>query len=198
MSPLLETIQFWDGKAVNLSFHLERMNRSVLELSGIALSIDLENILTCPSDMVTGKVKCRVIYDPEIRSVTFEPYLPRLIRTIKLVRDDAISYNYKFIDRACFEKLKKGIFQDDILIVRHGLLTDVSYANIILWDGFHWKTPANPLLAGTKRRQLIESGFLLEAEIPPSELHMFKELRIINAMLDPLDHPAIDISGIIQ
>ncbi len=174
------------------------MNRSVQELSGIESTIELESILKCPPDKVSGKVKCRVIYDHEIRAITFEHYLPRIIRTLKIVHDNTIEYSYKLLDRSCFERLSKGIAQDDILIVKNGWITDISFANIILWDGLNWHTPANPLLAGTKRKLLIDSGFLQLAEIRPSDLELFKEVRIINAMLNPLDHPSIAVTGIIR
>jgi 4-amino-4-deoxychorismate lyase len=194
---LLETIRISDGKAENLSLHEERMKRSVFELYGNELSLELGKVIQCPPDLDSGIVKCRVIYDGTIRSITYEPYQPRLIRSLKLVYDDAIEYSYKYLDRNCFARLMSGIIQDDILIVKNGLITDTSYANVILSDGEQWFTPAVPLLKGTKRDFLIHSGSLLERDIRPSDLRHYTEARIINSLLDPLDNPPIVIPSIL-
>ena len=55
--------------------------------------------------------------------------------------------------------------KDDILIVKNGLLTDTSIANIALYDGNDWYTPLHPLLKGTKRAELLDKGVLKEKEI---------------------------------
>jgi 4-amino-4-deoxychorismate lyase len=196
MYPLFETIRINAGKAANLLLHEERMKRSVLELYNLVLPAELDKIIQCPTDMTSGIVKCRVHYTNTIHSVTYEPYQPRLLRSLKLVIQDQIDYRYKFLDRNCFAELLAGIEEDDILIVKKGLITDTSFANIIFRDGSAWFTPRAPLLAGTKREQLLSIGFLAETEIRPADLHHFSEARIINAMLDPMDHPAIMISHI--
>jgi 4-amino-4-deoxychorismate lyase len=191
MSPLLETIKIKDGHALNLHLHEMRMKHSVLGIYGNNLTVNLERIIQCPPDLVSGVVKCRVIYSNAVESVTFEAYKPRLIRSLRLVYTNDIEYQYKYLDRGCFTHLLDGIEEDDILIVKHGLITDTSFANIICWDGTRWITPKTPLLRGTKRQQLIKAGSLTEADIHPSDLEQFPEVRIINAMLDPMDNPGI-------
>ena len=52
---------------------------------------------------------------------------------------------------------KKGSC-DDVIIVRNGLITDSSYANLIFFDGREWITPKVPLLEGTCRARLLASG----------------------------------------
>ena len=73
---------------------------------------------------------------------------------------------------------------DDIIIVRKGLLTDTSYANIAFWDGHRWITPAEPLLAGTCRARLLDEGWLVEGAIRSKDLPGFSRIRIFNAMMD--------------
>ena len=72
---------------------------------------------------------------------------------------------------------------DDVLIVRHGLLTDTSIANIALWDGSEWYTPAQPLLAGTQRRYLLDTGQIKETDIPVASLGNYRHIRLFNALI---------------
>jgi len=73
--------------------------------------------------------------------------------------------------------------RDDILIVRRGLLTDTSIANIALFDGKDWFTPKLPLLRGTCRTALIDSGIIKEKNIRPEELSSYSFVRLFNAMI---------------
>lgn len=73
---------------------------------------------------------------------------------------------------------------DDILIVKHGLLTDTSIANIALFDGTHWYTPRQPLLKGTKRAFLLDEGILMEKELRCEDLPAFSTIRLFNAMIE--------------
>lgn len=69
------------------------------------------------------------------------------------------------------------------LIVRNGLLTDTSIANIALWNGLHWYTPAHPLLKGTHRARLLDEGILTERDIPVEEIKQYQKICLFNAML---------------
>ncbi|WP_309546477.1 aminotransferase class IV [Hoylesella marshii] len=77
----------------------------------------------------------------------------------------------------------KGVC-DDVLIVRNGLLTDTSYTNIALYDGYQWFTPATPLLEGTMRASLLDSGMLIEKDILLSDLPHYQYIALFNAMID--------------
>lgn len=102
-----------------------------------------------------------------------------------MVECDDINYQYKYYNRSKINEL----FQqhencDDILIVKNEFVTDISYANIVFWDGDKWITPSTPLLHGTKRQKLINQKIITEKEIKLSDLHLFEKARIINAMID--------------
>jgi 4-amino-4-deoxychorismate lyase len=72
----------------------------------------------------------------------------------------------------------------DVLIVKNGLITDTSFANIAFSDGNKWYTPDTPLLKGTQRAYYLAQGILTERRISPADLRGFTKARLINAMLD--------------
>ena len=97
---------------------------------------------------------------------------------------NTIDYTYKSAGREplnCLFALRGAC--DDILIVKQGLLTDTSIANIALWDGCEWHTPAQPLLAGTQRRHLLDSGQIKETDIPVASLGNYRHIRLFNALI---------------
>jgi 4-amino-4-deoxychorismate lyase len=150
--------------------------------------IDLEQIIQIPAACKQGLYKCRVIYGKkEVKAVEFEPYLPHTIKSLRLIEDNKISYDYKYINRGSLNQLltKRERF-DEIIIVRKGYITDTSYSNIIFFDGIKWITPSTPLLRGTMRSFLLEHELISEMEIKVPDLKLFKKARLINAML-PLE-----------
>ena len=90
----------------------------------------------------------------------------RPVHSLQLVYSDDIDYTYKSTDREALNRLFacRGE-RDDILIVRRGLLTDTSIANIALFDGKDWFTPKLPLLRGTCRTALIDNGIIKRKKI---------------------------------
>lgn len=131
------------------------------------------------------RTRCRIVYDREILQVDYIPYRLRPVASLRLVEvsSDA-DYHLKYADRsvlnAWFER-RDGA--DDILAVRDGLITDTSIANIALWDGVQWHTPRHPLLRGTHRQFLIDSGAMVEREIKADELSWYAKVRLFNAMI---------------
>jgi 4-amino-4-deoxychorismate lyase len=197
MCLLIETIKVEGCALQNAAFHNERFNRSRRELFGIQQKSLLEDLIILPADLPLGKIKCRVVYSREIKSIAFSPYRLRKLQTLQIVEDDSIDYAYKFEDRQHLEKLTQSITADDILIVRNGLITDTSYANIIFWDGIKWITPTSPLLCGTMRSKLLQEGKIQCDELKKSDLSLFKSARIINAMIGLDESPSISIKNIL-
>jgi len=127
--------------------------------------------------------RCKLIYAATIISVEFTPYIKRKIKSLTLIESN-ISYSSKFVDRkeldALFEARGAG---DDTLIVKNGLITDTTIANVaFLNDNDIWLTPKTPLLKGTMREKLLEEGFLKEADIEAKNLQLFKTIAIMNAL----------------
>ena len=120
-----------------------------------------------------------------IEALSYSPYAVRHVHSLALMQADTIDYTYKSAGREplnCLFALRGAC--DDILIVKQGLLTGTSIANIALSDGTHWYTPAHPLLKGTKRAALLEEGILQEKDIRPEDLPSFSTVRLFNAMID--------------
>jgi 4-amino-4-deoxychorismate lyase len=198
MSLLVETIKILNGKACNLEYHSYRYNNTRKQLFGKGLAEDLRDKLIIPAYASKGIFKCRIEYDDHIRSIDFSPYEMKKVRLLKLVEADDLIYDYKYIDRSAIEKLMELRHEcDDILMVKDGRITDTSYANIIVrGDDGIWYTPSTYLLRGTKRESLLNRGLIREKEISPGSLKRYRELRLINAMIDIDDSDSIPVKTI--
>lgn len=182
---LLETIKVENGECRNLDYHNIRFNETRRILFGEHDRVDLARHISIPGDCKNGIYKCRVSYGPEIKKIEFERYIIRPIASLQLVVDDTIDYRYKYADRSAINNLlAKRADCDDILVVRKGLLTDSSYANIAFWNDRQWITPSTPLLKGTCRARLLSENQLYEEDIRPGQLKNFSKIRIFNAMMD--------------
>jgi len=145
----------------------------------------------------SGLYKCRILYGVEIDSIEIVPYTFPKICTLRLIKDNSIDYSFKYSDREKLNSLKsRAEGADDILIVKNGLITDTSFANIVFFDGSKWFTPANPLLKGTKRQYYMDQNIIFEKKIGINDLPFFKKARIINAMIDLEESEDIDIANI--
>lgn len=187
MSLLLETIRIEDGHLVNAHLHQERAAASSLALFGKAIHLEFDNLLI-PDEFLQGVVKCRILYDMKIREITFEKYTPRQIRSLQLVYDDQIDYSHKWEDRSALTALlKQKKAADEVLIVKNGQLSDISYANVVLKIDDKLYTPKNCLLAGTRRQQLLAEGVVEERELTVEDLRRALSVHIVNAMLSLQD-----------
>ena len=182
---MLETICFLDGNAALLSYHQARFDAARRHFWWQVPALRLEDLLLVPPDFRLGKVKCRLTYNAADCIVEWEHYTPRLIGSLQLVSGDHLDYAFKYADRSAINELwqQRGA-ADDILVVKNGLLTDTSYSNVALFDGRHYLTPAQPLLAGVRRAALLDAGLLSPADIRPADLPDFQHMALINGMLD--------------
>lgn len=184
MYPLFETIRILNGKAENLPWHQARMDYSYESLFMKKNMRFLEDLVQVPKEFSKGLVKCRFMYNRSGHALEFSDYIPRKVQSLKLVNGDQLEYSLKYSDRNAILKLleEKGKC-DDILIVRNGMISDTSYANIVFYDGKNWVTPKIPLLEGTCRNRLLEENKIMVEDIGPEDLGRFKYFRLINAML---------------
>jgi len=184
MYPLFETIRILNGKAENLRGHQARMDRSHMALFRKKNSRKLEEIVIAPDEFRKGIVKCRFMYNQTSHRLEFTAYKPRKVRTLKLVNGDHLEYSLKYTDRSDIHKLlETKAASDDILISKHGLISDTSYTNIVFYNGRDWVTPATPLLEGTCRNRLLEANKITVETIRREDLYKYKYFRLINAML---------------
>lgn len=199
MCLLFETIKVEKKKFFNLLFHNRRLNKSRKDLFNAKDEIFLENILEIPAHLDDDLYKCRVVYDEAIKEIEWVRYKAKEIKAIKVVECNDIDYSYKFLYRNIFDKLLKESNckeNEEILIIKNGRVTDTSYSNIALYNEKEWHTPMHPLLQGTKRAMLLQKGLLVEKDIMEKDLSDYKEIKLINAMLDFETGPALPISKI--
>lgn len=197
MCRLFESIKILNRKLCNVEYHNERMNNARRELFGSKRSIDLNKVVVVPQDLSNEVYKCRVIYSQNIIAIDFQPYVKKSVRSLKIFHDNGISYAYKYEDRSKILRHLSSADADEILIVKNGLITDTSYSNVVFSDGKNYLTPATPLLKGTKRAKLIDDKIIYEDEIRLDDLHKFKFIYLINAMLDLDETDKIPCSRIV-
>lgn len=173
------------------------MNRSLKMLYGFPANIGLEEFLNSFEAPGEGLYKCRIRYDDGTREVEFVPYVARPIRTLRIIEDEGVSYEFKYTDR----KVINGLFDlkrncDDILVVQRGVVTDSSIANIVFKRDKKWYTPSAPLLKGTMRSKLLERNLIQEKEILLKDIYNFESFKLINAMME-FESPELDVSNIV-
>lgn len=183
----VETIKIKDGKAQALAYHQDRMERTIRHFfpSLCNASIpSLERLINPTASMDLHK--SRVVYGEQgIETVEYAPYSMRNINSLQVVEDDTIVYDYKSTDRSRLNALvaQKGDC-DEIIIVKHGLLTDTSFTNLAIFDSKRWITPKHPLLHGTKRAALLDKGNIHEADITLEDLRKVNKVSLFNAMIE--------------
>jgi 4-amino-4-deoxychorismate lyase len=195
MFQLLESICLNNGVFRNLEYHKSRMQNSALALFNVKHSFDLSD-LEQGSFPTVGLFKVRVVYDSQIRSVEILPYEIRPVKSLKIVYDNDINYDHKYLDRTKLEYLYSlRESADDILIVKNGMITDTFYANVLFKKGEDWFTPTSYLLNGTMRKSLIDQQIIKETLITPENYHHYKSCKLINSMLG-MYGPEISIESI--
>lgn len=183
MCRYIETIRIEKGRLRNIAYHDRRMNEVLREVWGVDRSASIETYID--ASPYEERTRCRVTYGRDVESVEFFPYQIRPVHSLQLVRGGQIEYRRKRADRSELNALFACRGEaDDVLIVRGGLLTDTSIANIALGDGTGWYTPASPLLEGTQRACLLDAGMIRPLDIHADDLFRFQKIRLFNAMID--------------
>jgi len=187
MKRFIESIRIVNTKPVNISLHNERVSKTALHHYGTDLNLPIDKILNENDISVNTLYKLRIVYSNKLESYSIEPYLQKELRVLRAVTNDNIEYSFKYEDRAALDALysKRGDC-DDVLIIRRGIVTDTSYGNVLYSDGEKLYTPANPLLKGTKREQLLRDGKIIERDLPAGRIRDFLQWYVINSMLDPI------------
>jgi len=172
-----ETIKCDDKEIFNLDFHNSRVAAT------IGKNIDLnEYIYPINSKLL----KCKVIYnDDEILDVSYTEYKKKEIKSLKIIYDDKIEYSKKYLNREELDRLyEKKQKADEIIIIKNGLVSDTSIANIAIYDGTNWYTPKKPLLNGTSRQRHLKLQNIIEKDLSVADLKSAKKIALMNAMID--------------
>jgi len=185
MCRCIESIKLLDGKFFRPDRHQARIDQAFEVLWPGQKPFVLKAVLAGTGFPHKGLFKCRMVYDAQIRQIEFTPYVRRDVKSLKIMEIELESCRFKKENR---EELNRAFAQrgecDDVLLMRNGLLTDTSYSNIALFDGKMWHTPRTPLLYGTNRAELIESGKIIETDISQIDLPNFLQVCLFNAMVE--------------
>lgn len=178
-----DAVRVENGRLPDITWNNLRVNKTRKDFFGIENSLDLSDIISIPEESKKGLYKCRIVYDTEIRSVTFTEYNRKTINTLRVVYDDTIDYSYKYVDRSRIDALFESRGEcDDIIIIKNGLVTDTSSANIVFVRNGRLFLPESYLLAGTRRAALIASGEAAVMRIGIEDINRYDGVFIINAM----------------
>ncbi len=175
-----ETLKITQGEIQNLSLHNKRLNHTIKENFGVDANIDLSKHVQQED---YGLRRCKVIYGKSIKEIQFFPLIPRIFQSFKVLEADIV-YNFKNVDREDITSLfnQKGTC-DDIIMIKDGLVTDTSIANIAMYDGLKWITPKSPLLKGTFRESMLEKQLLLEKDVKIKDIKNVTRFALMNALI---------------
>ncbi|MBI3218089.1 MAG: aminotransferase class IV [Bacteroidetes bacterium] len=195
MSRFLETIKLLNGEFYNLEYHQQRLSDTCSHFK--LTDIKLHSFLKDQSIPRKGLYKCRIVYGADQTKFECIPYHAKSVKSLKLVESDSIDYQFKWEDRTEMNQLfnQRGD-ADDVIVVKNGLVTDSSYANLLFWNGKNWLTPNEPLLRGTQREFLIKTELIKQTTVSISDLRKFEKVKLINSMLE-MQGPEIAVSNII-
>ena len=193
MSRFIETILAENGVVSPLEYHQERVDRTLHDWKA-GCRLDLRDAIDSVVIPPYGTMKIRVEYGLNgLECIQASEYRRKRIESVALVHIGDHDYRYKYADREWIHSLLESSGCDEIVMVKDGLLTDASIANLAFFDGRRWLTPDTPLLGGTRRRSLLDSGIILEARIRPADLTGFSKLKLVNAMIPWDQSPELPI-----
>lgn len=197
MCRLIETIELKNGNLSGIIYHNKRLNAARRELFGIKESIAIEKEIVIPEEFKKGIFRCRLLYNKNIIRTDFFPIKERCFKGLKIVHDDTIDYHLKYADRSALNKLleQKGK-NDEVIIIKNGMVTDCSIGNLIFFDGHDWITSDTPLLKGTQRAYLLDNNLIYEKSIKEKDIRNYKKVGIINALLSISNMIVIPIENI--
>jgi len=172
-----ETIKCDDYEVFNLSYHTKRIADT------IAININLQDYIYPPTNKL---IKCKIIYTQDgVCDVEYQEYKKRDIRSFKIVYDDNIQYSKKELIRSSLDNLfRKKENCDEIIIVKNGIVTDTSIANIAIFIDGIWYTSKQYILKGTTRSRYLDNNLLTEKNITLNMLQKSEKIALMNAMID--------------
>ncbi|ABV66540.1 conserved hypothetical protein, putative para-aminobenzoate synthase component I [Aliarcobacter butzleri RM4018] len=171
-----ETIKCEDFEVFNLDYHQKRVANT------IGLNINLQEYINPISEEL---LRCKLIYDENgVVDVLYFPYKKREIKSFKIIFDNEIEYSKKYLNRAKLDELyEKRDDCDEVIIIKDGIVTDTTIANIAIFYENSWITSKNCLLGGTTRARLLEEKKLFEKDITLDMLKNASKVALMNAMI---------------
>lgn len=171
-----------------LHWHELRFKETQMQHFGVIVYPSLKNFINrnIPEDWIEEQVyKVRVVYSEKYIAIEFQPYQKKKIERLYLVENNHIDYSFKYLNRQDLDNMKLPFDpNEEIVIVKDGLLTDTTFTNIALYNGLYWETPATPLLEGTQRANLLDQNTIKPSDINIQDLYKYSHIRLFNAMVD--------------
>ena len=196
MYPFFETIRFVNGVLENLSFHQDRLNRTVSAFGGNAI-LQLDKIEINDSFEKDLVYKIRCFYNLQgAHIIEKEIYHKKIIDTVAIYKATDEEYAFKYTDRKWLNLALKNAGTDEIIIIQNNIIKDANYANVVFYNGIEWHTPLYPLLLGTHRSRLIKENKIFEKNITLADLTKYQKVKFINAMLRWEESPEIEIKDV--
>lgn len=195
-SPIfIETIRMVNRKASDLMYHQQRVDKTLSDNNLPPLNIE-RLLYDMPQDVPFSVCRCRITYGQTPTRVTLSPYIPIVRKRVKVVRQDGLSYLYKYADRLQIDRLVSGSACDDIIIVKNNMVTDSSIANLVFENREGLFTPTTPLLKGTERQRLIDNGIVSLRAIAVDDIRNYERVYFVNAMNPFASMPAFPITDL--
>jgi len=178
MNKYFETIKILNGEVYNIFYHQKRYER----------------IVSNPKKLITflgnrpheGLYRAKLVYkeNGDIENVNYFLYKKREIQSLKLLEVDRFDYSKKFLNRDILDVYFRNRDScDDVVFVIDGKITDTTIANIAFLKEGIWYTPKNPLLPGTTRERLLETGSIQIKDIYFSDIFQYEKIALLNAMI---------------
>lgn len=178
----IETIRIMEGNIYSLDYHQQRVNKTLLDHNLPLLNI-AKLLCDLPSTIPKPICRCRITYGQCPAQISFLPYTPIKRKRVRIIKNDKISYSYKYADRTQIEEVLHFSNCEDIIIVKENMITDSSVANLVFENKEGFFTPTTPLLQGTERQRLLDKGIISLREIALDNIEEYNHIYFINAMM---------------
>lgn len=196
--PLFETLCIIDGDVQNIEYHQKRVEQSCLLYFYEKVSFNLSEILSVPDEFKTGKVRCRIDYNPTKFTIAFFHYHRKKIENYLVVDVENLDYQFKYADRKRLDNLKNSQY-DEVIVINNGFVSDCTIGNLLFLKAGKWYSPKHYLLKGTQLSFLLAQQKVELVEIKKNDVKSYEKVMLINAM-NPFDElraiPISQISGI--
>jgi para-aminobenzoate synthetase / 4-amino-4-deoxychorismate lyase len=178
---LIETMRFDPaGGILRLELHLERMKESARALGFEFDRHEARNRLHGATFHLDHDAKVRLLaarsgmLTIELGEAPQAPYAPVLVAVVPLpVANGDFRLRHKTTDRAFYDAARCTAHTDEVVFRdREGFLTEGSFTAVFVERDGKLLTPplARGLLPSVLRRELIESGYAIEAELTEADL----------------------------
>lgn len=178
----IETIRIMEGNICSLAYHQQRVSKTLSDYDLPPLNI-AELLYNLPSTIPKPICRCRITYGLMPVQISFLPYTPIVRKRLRIIKNDKISYPYKYADRTQIDEILSFSNCEDVVIVKENMITDSCVANLVFENKGGLFTPVTPLLQGTERQRLLDKGIISLRKIALDNVKEYNHIYFINAMM---------------